>query len=113
VHDLGFFIELESDYNQHKLDAIRFNDFIKKYDVNKLPPQYAEFMMMDILHLTKTQIQQLGLIEYEEAFNYSVITYKLRSMASTKKEPGGNETITFEQPPDYDIDPNFISDVGN
>ena len=104
---------MESDLEQAELDAIRFKDFIIDYkDVSKVSRQYKEFMIMDILNMSKLEIDELGLIEYEEAFNYATITYKIRSMASTKKpEPKG--TITFDQPPNFGIDPNFVSNVGN
>ncbi len=71
-------------------------------------------MIMDILNLSKPEIDELGLIEYEEAFNYATITYKIRSMASTEnKKPEPKGTITFDQPPNFGKDPNFVSDVGN
>ena len=63
--------------------------------------------------MTKTEINELGPIEYEEAFNYSVSTYRIRSMTvSEKQKSGSGPTYTFDQPDDFDIDPNFVSNVG-
>ena len=95
------------------MDSIRFGDYIKDYNISLLPDQYKELMIMDILSLTKKEIAEMGYIEYNEAVNYATATYKLRSMAiSEKKKPSG-PTYNFDQPKDFDIDPNFVSNVGN
>jgi hypothetical protein len=104
---------LESDLERAELDAIRFKDFIIDYkDVSKVSIQYQYFMIMDILNLSKPEIDELGIIEYEEAFNYATITYKIRSMASTENKKPKDGNINFDQPPGFGIDPKFVSDVG-
>lgn len=103
---------MESEFADAKLDAIRFNDFVKEFrDISKISLQYQRFIIMDILHLSKIEIDELGPIEYNEVFNYSVTTYRLRNMGTTEKEKSTGDHHTFEQPDDFDIDPNFFSKV--
>ena len=101
---------MESEFTNAKIDAIRFNDFIKDFkDISSISPQYQQFMIMDILHMSKFEIDELDLIEYDEAFNYSVNTYRLRTMGTIEKKNSGGDHHTFEQPADFDIDPKFVS----
>lgn len=67
--------------------------------------------------MSKIEVAELDYIEYNEAFNYAVNTYRMRSMAASKKKGGGNtDDAVFDQPDDFDHDPlynpNFVSDVG-
>ena len=101
----------ESEVKQSNIDAIRFGDYLKDYNVKILPNQYKEFMLMDILHMTKKDIEELEHIEYKEMIDYATTTYKLRSMGTTEKPKPKGDHHTFEQPDDYDIDPKFVSDV--
>ena len=106
-------MRLESDFKQLEIDIIGFNDFVKdNKNIGKISPNYQYYIIMDILHLSKSDIEKMGLIEYEEAFNYSVITYKLRNMASTEKSKPKDGEINFDQPANFGIDPNFVSNVG-
>ncbi len=61
--------------------------------------------------MSKTEIDEMEYIEYTEAIDYVSKTYQLRSMGTTEgKKPTGDHH-TFEQPDDFDLDPNFTSDL--
>ena len=101
----------ESEVNKSSIDTIRFGDYLKNYKIDLLSDRYKEFMLMDILHMTQKEIDELDQIEYNEAINYATTTYKLRSMGTTEKTNSEGDHHTFEQPDDYDIDPKFISNI--
>ena len=60
--------------------------------------------------MSKSEIAELNYIEYNEALNYSIITHRMRSMAVSEKKPTG-DSINFDQPANFGIDPNFVSKV--
>ena len=97
---------------------MRFADFLKNEPNSKLPETYEDFVLMDILNLSREDIDNMGFIERLNAINYASVTYKMRNMGVPKKKgntKGKNvsddETVYFSHPDDFDIDPNFISDV--
>ena len=59
--------------------------------------------------MTQHQIDQLDLIQWNEAVNYAVTRLRMQSMVDTTPKPG--ETIHYNQPKGFDHDPNFISQV--
>lgn len=63
---------------------------------------------MDVLNMTKLQIDHLDFIEWNEAVNYAVTMLRMRSMTGTEKS---KDTITWDQEPGFDHDPNFVSKV--
>lgn len=67
---------------------------------------------MDILSLSKSEIEKMGIVEYEEAFHYAATTYNIRSMGVSDKKTQKGDVIHFDQPADFGIDPNFMSNVG-
>ena len=71
--------------------------------------QYLNFTLMDMLHMTQLQIDQLDFIEWNEAVNYATTMIRMRSMADMSQKP--DETITWKQDPGFDHDPNFVSKV--
>lgn len=106
-------MRLKSDFKQLELDIIGFNDFVKdSKNITKVSPNYQRYIIMDILGLSKSEIEKMDIIEYEEMFNYAATTYKIRSMATTEKPKPKGDEITFDQPPGFGDDPNFVSNVG-
>lgn len=106
-------LELDRDLDNYSFDALKFKDFTQgKGPIRHLPEQYQHFLLMDIFHqLDREKIYELGIIEYEEMLNYAVTTYKLRIMQSSEKKSHPSNTIHFNQPADFDVDPNFRSQV--
>ena len=78
--------------------------------MNLLPEGYQDFFLMDILRLKKPEILALGHIEYHEALNYALTTYRIRGMMGEEQKTPG-ETIHYDQPKGYDHDPKFYSKV--
>lgn len=60
--------------------------------------------------MSKREIAELNYIEYNEALNYSVITHRMRNMATSEKKNSG-DNIPFNQPANFGKDPNFVSKV--
>jgi len=101
---------MESDGRQYITDTIRFKDFITTWNIKSCPPQYLNFMIMEILNLSKPEIQAMDFIEWNEAVNYATVRVQMLNMTTTKGNDGKNK-IHYNQPPGFDHDPNFVSQV--
>ena len=106
----------EEQAKEFNANALLFNDWIKEYDPEKLPPSYEQFLLRDILNISPMEKEQMSYIDSREALNYATITYRLRSMGTTdeSKLPSKGkteQTMKFNQKPDWDHDPDFYSKV--
>jgi len=94
-----------------------FNDYCKNYRASNLPEDYQKYILMDILNMSQPQIDKLDYFEYHAALHYSIMRLRLTTVNSAdskgkKRGRNSNPEIVFNQPADYDYDPNFYSEVG-
>jgi len=66
----------------------RFIEGLRSKKFGKIPNQYIEFLLRDVIHMNKTEQDQMSLERYLTAINYSWISYNARLMISDKKGTG-------------------------
>ena len=75
--------------------ASGFAEALGDKDLRKVPKIYHKFLLMDILHYKKEEIEDMNAVEMIDAINYSWMTFMSRNMLTGKKDKKGKNDLSL------------------
>jgi hypothetical protein len=107
----GFLIKTWPEFNEFWQESMKFVDSVgNPQRRDTIPDRYKDFMIMDVLGLTRHEIEALkngdDFFEYYHHVNYAIAVFLMRNpLAGVKnKKQNQNQVMPFDQPPDWNLD---------